>query len=233
MARLASRVVNAARDRHPAFDRQRSPDGPVYRFLADYCQEAQGKIMQIDPSYGDIEQTIVFELPLLDFDAGMALGAVRVITDIVLVNKATEPKRITTPITLIPREQRFSKNPPTAAAWQEGGNLYLRAPAETYTNYGSVEVQVIQHMTDEDVDALLLTPNATLPLPDAASGMVVAALALYMARRGCSDPNVPAIDVAGFERDAAASASAFYEAVAQRNVSRTFVTLDVANYGYY
>lgn len=226
MARLVSGIITAARDQHAAFDVQRNPDPLLIRFLANYVQEVQGKIMAIDPSYGSVEQTIVFELPLADFDAGMNLGAGRIITDIVLVNKATEPKRITVPISLIPREQRFTYNAPYAAAWQEGDNLYLRAPAENYTNYGSVEVQVVQNFAEQDV-AGLMNRNAVLPLPDAAAAMVVDALALFMARRGHVDAMLPPIDYAAFVAAADKSAGAFYMAIAQRNVGRVYVTQDV------
>lgn len=226
MARLVSGVIEAARDRHAAFDPQRTPPGPLYRFLGDFCQEVQGRIAEIDPTYGGIEQTIVFSLPLEDFDAGMALGPGRLVTDVVAVNPDTEPKRRTVPVRLIDREQRFAVNGPIAASWQEGENLYLRAPAEMWVAYGSVEVQVVQNITDDDLRGLM-SPVALLPLPDAAARMTADALALFMARRGCTDPNVPALDVAGFERDAAKSEDAFFDAVRQRNVGRQFFTADV------
>ncbi len=226
MARLVSGVIQTARDYHPAFDEQRNPKGGLYRYLANYCQEVQGKIMAIDPTYGGVEQTMVFSLPLLDFENGMALGPGRLASDVVLVNKDTEPKRKTTPITLIPREHRFTANAPYAAAWQEGENLYLRAPEENYTNYGSVEVQVVQNFTDDDV-ASLQNRAAIVPLPDAAASMVTDALALFMARRGHTDPNLPPINLADFIARAAASESAFYDAVTQRLTGRVYVTQDV------
>lgn len=226
MARLVSGVIQSARDYHPAFDEQRNPKGGLYRYLANFCQEVQGKIMAIDPTYGGIEQTIVFSLPLLDFENGMALGPGRVVNDVILVNKDTEPKRKTTPITLIDRSQRFTVNMPYAVAWQEGENLYLRGPEENYTNYGSVEVQVVQNFTDDDILALQ-NRAAVLPLPDAAASMVTDALALFMARRGHNDPNIPPIDLPDFIRRYQDSAAAFYDAVAQRLVGRTYITSDV------
>lgn len=226
MTRLVSGVLNAARDRHAAFDAQRNPDPVLLRYLGNFCQEVQGKIMAIDPSYGGIEQTIVFELPLADFDAGMAIGAGRIITDIIAVNKSTEPQRRTWAIPLIAREQRFAKNGPWMAAWQEGENLYLRAPAEGWTNYGSIEVQVVQNFSDDDL-ATLMRRDSVLPLPDAAAGMVADALALFMATRGHTDPALPPIDVGVFAATARASAEAFYDAVRERNVGRMFITQDV------
>lgn len=226
MSRLVSGVITAARDYHPAFDRQRNPDGGLYRFLANYCQEAQGKIMAIDPTYGGVEQTIVYSLPLLDFDAGMALGPGRIVNDVVVVNKDTEPKRITHPIPLISREQRYARNVPYPAAWQEGENLYISAPEEKWLPYGSIEVQVVQNFTDDDVTALQ-NRAAIVPLPDAAASMVTDALALFMARRGHVDPQLPPIDVADFIERADRSERAFYDSVRQRDVGRMFITQDV------
>lgn len=226
MSRLVSGVITAARDRHKAFDRQRTPNGLLYRFLADYCQELAGKVMAIDPTYGGIEETIVFQLPLADFDAGLALGPGRIVTDIVAVEPVGTSGRQMIPVPLIDRGQRFAWNGPAIAAWQEGLNLYLRAPADRWKLYGSIEVQVVQNFTDADV-ASLQSPAAILPLPDAASKSVTDALAYFMARRGHNDANLPPIDVDRFERDAEKSERAFLDAVRQRNVGRTYFTADV------
>jgi hypothetical protein len=229
MARLVSKIVESARDRHPAFDRQRMPNGVVYRFLADYCQEVQGKIMAIDPTYGGVEQTIVFALPLGDFDAGLELGPGRVVNDIVAVTPDTVTPTQMIPVPLLDRQQRFARNGPTRAAWQEGEVLYLRAPDTLWSSFGSIEVQVVANFTDDDVESLQL-PNAVLPLPDAAARMVADALALYMARRGASDPTLPAIDPRIFAAAATESEGAFYDGIRQRHVGRTFLTADVASH---
>ncbi len=226
MSRLVSGVITSARDRHKAFDRQRTPNGLLYRFLADYCQEVAGKVMQIDPTYGGIEETIVYSLPLDDFDAGMALGPGRIVTDIVVIEPVGTNGRQMVKVPLIHREQRFAPNRPARAAWQEGLNLYLSAPDTRWDSYGSVEVQVVQNFTDANV-AELQSPAAILPLPDAAAKMVADALAYFMARRGHSDPQLPPLDVDRFERDLEKSEAAFYNAVIQRNVGRTFFTADV------
>lgn len=229
MSRLVSTLIDAARDQHAAFDRQRTPNGPLYRFLANYCQEVQGKIMAIDPTYGSIEQTIVFSLPLDDFDSGLAIGPGRLVSDIVAVTPESLDAAPTTrsmPVPLLDRQQRFARNGPRLAAWLEGETLYLRAPSTLWTDFGTIEVQVVQNFIDADVTALQ-AGNAVLPLPDASAGMVVAALALFMARRGHADAIVPPIDVSLFAASAAQSAEAFYDSVRQRHVGRTFFTADV------
>lgn len=227
MSRLVSGVIASARDRHAAFDRQRTPNGLLYRFLVDYCQEVVGRVMALDPTYGGIEETIVYALPLADFDNGMALGPGRIVNDIVAV-QAIDTRREFIKIPLIDRAQRFAVNGPAMAAWQEGINLYLRAPDTRWTAYSSIEVQVVQNFTDADV-ASLQSPAAILPLPDAASKMVADALAYFMARRGHADPKLPPIDTDRYERDLEKSEAAFYQAIVQRNVGRVFFTADVMN----
>lgn len=226
MSRLVSGVITSARDRHKAFDPQRTPNGLLYRFLADYCQEVAGRVLAIDPSYGGMEETIVFSLPLDDFDAGLNLGPGRIVNDIVAVEPVGTAGRQMIPVAHIHRSQRFAANGPSMAAWQEGTILYLRAPAERWQSYGSIEVQVVQHFTDADV-ASLQSPAAILPVPDAAAKMVADALAYFMARRGHNDANLPPIDVSAFRADLERSEEHFYRAVAQRNVGRTYFTADV------
>lgn len=229
MSRLVSGVIASARDRHAAFDRQRTPDGVLYRFLVDYCQEVAGKVMELDPTYGGIEETIVYQLPLLDFDNGMALGPGRIVSDVVAVEPVGTNGRQMISVPLIDRAQRFAVNGPRLAAWQEGLSLFLRAPDTNWSSYGSIEVQVVQNFTDADVKSLQ-DKAAILPLPDAASKMVADALAFFMARRGHADPKLPPLDVARFENELTKSETAFYRAIAQRNAGRVHFTADVMHY---
>jgi hypothetical protein len=183
--------------------------------------------MQLDPSYGGIEETIVYTVPLADFDGGMALGPGRIVNDIVAVHTTdgTPARREFTKIPLIDRTQRFAPNGPARAAWIEGTTLYLRAPDTRWTDFETIEVQVVQNFTDADVTSLQ-SPAAILPLPDAASKMVADALAYFMARRGHNDPNLPPLDVARFKDDLRESEEAFYRAVMQRHAGKTFFTAD-------
>lgn len=223
MTRLVSRVISASRDRHAAFDPKRFPNGMLYRFLADYCQEAQGRIMSIDPTY-NIEITLGYTLPLVDFDAGMALGPGRIVTEVTLLDKVTPVPNIM-PVKLISREQRFARNGPSVAAWQEADVLYLRGPERAYKDIGQVQVQVVEALSDADVDALQL-PNAVIPLPDASSLMVTEALANFMARRGHIDPKLPPIDASSFAAALGNAEEKFYRSVADRQIGRAFFTAD-------
>lgn len=197
----------------------------LYRFLADYCQEAQGRIMDIDPTY-NIEITLGFTLPLSDFAAGMAVGAGRIVTEVSALDRRTVPGPNVFQVELISRDQRFARNGPPIAAWQERDVLYLRGPATQWKNIGTVQVQVVESLTDADVTALQAR-NAVVPLPDAASLMVTEAVALFMARRGHIDPKIPPIDVGGFVAALTGAEDKFYKSVANRQVGRSFFTADV------
>lgn len=224
MTRLVSGVISTARDRHAAFDPKRFPNGMLYRFLADYCQEAQGKIMSIDPTY-NIEITLGFTLPLTDFDAGLALGPGRIVTEVTALDARTVPGPRVSPVALISRDQRFARNGPPVAAWQESEVLYLRGPEIQWRDIVQVQVQVVESFSDADVTALQ-TRNAVLPLPNAAALMVIEALAHFMARRGHIDPKLPPIVLGDFVQAKVGAEESFYRSVADRQVGRAFFTAD-------
>jgi hypothetical protein len=226
MTRLVSGVITAARDEHPRFDERTAPPGPVYRRLATYCQELSTKLAALDPTIAGVEVTLTFDLPLADFDAGMALGAHRVVTEVSIVDSPDRNPQHSYPIDLISRDQRFAPNGPVAAAWQEGNILYLRGPDTRWRDYngGTVQVQVIEAMGD-DAAAALQSPTAVLPLPDDAAPAVIANLALFMAIRAAAEGAT--IDVASYERRAREAEGIFLEGVLDRPGARTFFTQDV------
>jgi len=228
MTRLVSKIVTAARDRHAAFDHKHFPDAMLYRFLADYAQEAQGKIVAIDPTYGVIEITLGYSLPLTDFEAGLYVGPGRLVNEVVALDKKTPVPNII-PIDLISRDQRFHRNGPRSAAWQEGEVVYLRGPESRFSDIGSIQIQVIEAFGDADVLAMQ-QPGAFMPLPDASALMVTEALAHFMARRGTVMKDVPPIDVSEFARARADAEQRFYDSVADRQIGRAFFTADVMDY---
>lgn len=219
MARLVTGVIDAARDYHPSFDPKRQPSGPLYRMLATFCAEMQAQIMAIDSATNGFEVTLSYALPLGNHDAGLALGANRLVTDIVAVDPSTATTPGTTPIPLILREQRHARNAPRLFAWQEGERLYLRGPASHWNawNNGSIQVRVVQAFGDVQVDALQ-DRDAVLPLPESCADAAAAYLAFRMGFR--SDPP---LDFGGVYRDAKAAALL---AVAQRLVGTTVFTQD-------
>lgn len=203
MSRLVTGVIDEARDRSTAFDPKSQPPGPVYRFLAAYCQELQGKILTIDPAYSGFETTLTYQLPLADHDAGLALGPNRLVSEIIYADPSSVAEPGTLPITLISRDQRHAPNVPHRFAWQEGDILYLRGPASRWTGLvGTIQVRVTQPFADATITALQ-APLAVLPLPDTCALAAVEAVAAFMGRRAD-----PPMDLSGVAATAEANALA-------------------------
>lgn len=69
---LASAVVNAARDVHPAFDKQSTPDAPALRRVARYQQGILAAIAETKLDRVRVGQEITF--PLVSFENGVILN---------------------------------------------------------------------------------------------------------------------------------------------------------------
>lgn len=220
MSRLVSGVIEEARDGHSSFTPAAHPPGVLYRRLASFCNRVQGRILALSPGHSGIEQTVTFQMPLDDFDAGLNIGPNRIVTDIQLVDPQDIATPRTYPIELISRDQRFAVNGPTAAAWQEGDIVYLRGPGTRWSRFvGTVQVQVIIPFGDTEATALQ-APGALLPLPDSFGG--VAALDLQAAMALRSSPPLP-----GFAELAAATEAAALQDFATRLTAVSFFTADV------
>jgi hypothetical protein len=221
MARLISRIIEAARDRHPSFTPTAHPPGVLMRRLANWIDAIQGRLAQLDPGLSGIELTLSYALPLANFDDGLSLGGNRAVTEVTLVDPPTVQHPGSRHIQLISRDQRFFWNHPTLAAWQEGNILYLRGPATSWANVtGTIQVQVIAPFGDVEAD-LLLAPTAVLPLPDAFASAASAALAHLMAMR--STPVLTGLD----QELAQAESRAFDDYLSKVVAGRSFVTGDV------
>lgn len=221
MSRLASGIIEAARDRSSAFGYSAQPPGPIYRYLADYCGKLQGKMAQIDPSLTTYEVVQSYLLPIDPFDDGLALGDHRRITSITVVDPVTRNPRRTMPVPLLHRDQRFARNTPGGYAWQEGANLYLSGPSSKWRDYneGTVEITVIAPFGDVEV-AALQAPTATLPLPDEAALAAIEMVAAFMARR------TPGMDSSKQEAVAMEAQEEFLKDFASRGVGIEFFTID-------
>lgn len=188
----AGDVLLAARDRHPAFDRHRTPDAVALRFLSDYARELHGKVAAIDESLL-AEEGVTATLPLADHEAGIPLPANRYLAGVTgrMQGWSVDEPR-TFPIVCIPWARRFDRDVPRGAAWEHGDVLYLRSPASLWRSVDQVAVSLVpipQPLTDL---------NSALALPETARRACVEHTALAMARRGHTDPALPVIDVAGF-----------------------------------
>jgi hypothetical protein len=213
---LAGDVIDEARDRHPAFDKNRNPQKVVRRELSRYVARLQGKIDLIDESALSVEQ--LYAMPLTVFASGIALAANRGVREVVAVG--TDGKRY--PLDLIPVGQRNDRTTRVASVWIVNNVLYLNGIAATWNGVASIAVaytpQAGQVVTDLDV----------LGVPDNARSACVEALALFMARRGQTDKDgdIPPLVIQDFIEAAGKAEKEFLEEVGDSLSSQTFRVRD-------
>lgn len=220
MTLLAGDVIDAARDRHVAFDREWAPQGMMLRFLSQYVRRLHSLIAEIDEDVLRVETNTV--LPLADFAAGIALPANRTIVGIVAQETGTNNPR-TIDIALVPANLRNDRNTPAAAAFQIGNKVYLRGKASDWTRYGSVAISTVPVIAGvvKSSDVIDLWTDPLEALADA--------VALAVARRGPRE-GAPPITLGSFEKAAASSETAFLDEIRNRLTGRSYQTRDVMHY---
>lgn len=216
---MAAQAIERARDRHPAFDRQRCPDALALRALSDYVATLHGKIIAIDESAIALEQ--VTPLPLADFAAGIALPAHRYLHDV----SATAADGTPWPVDVIPYATRFDHQRGVGRyAWVIGGVLYLRGTADAWAVFTEARVRYVP------VPAELTALADALPLPDLALGSCAAHLAYTFACRGHMDPALPEIVLPSFADKAAQTEADYLADVANRRTATVIRTRDTRGY---
>lgn len=218
MTLLAGNVIDAARDRHAAFDRQRHPNKMLLRFLSRYARQLHGKLVALDPDAVRVETTA--NLPLADFDAGIALPANTVYVAEVAASYPAPSTLPPLPIDLIQSDERDAWNRPRAVAWQVGDKLYLGGTADAWTAFGQIAISSVQ------LPVALVALTDAIALPDAAESACVEAVAEFMAKREAQEGN-DKIALAVFGEDAAKAEGAYLAVVMNNVAGRTFYTKDV------
>lgn len=220
MPLLAGSVIDAARDRHVAFSRERAPQGVCLRFLSQAVRHLLGRVAEIDEDLLRVEMNVV--LPLADFAAGIALPANRSVVAVTVEETGVNPRSFDIPI--VPAALRNDVNTPLAAAWQIGNSLYLRGKANDWTSFGSIAVSTIP------VPAEITKSTDELPVEDTAERALADAVALELAGRMVGVEGVPPINLAAFAAKAAASEDRYLDDVRNRTHSRVVQTRDVMHY---
>ncbi len=177
MPTTAATVIDAARDKHSAFDKEHHPNKGALRHLSQFVKRAHGQLTQMDPSLVTVNVTTT--LPLVDHGAGIALPTgTRMVEEIIATYSATNAQpRDPYRVRLIDFVQRFAPNAPRGAAWQQGQVLYLRSPASIWQSFASVTVTLATMPTD------LAELGDTLALPDTAQEWCIEEVAYYFAKR--------------------------------------------------
>lgn len=217
---VAREVIDAARDRHPAFDRNRNPDKLVLRFLSSYATELHGKVVKLNETALLTELSVA--LPLADHEAGIPLPPHRYVAEIVArLNSSTTDDPQVMPVALIPWAHRFDRNRPIWAGWVVKGTLYLRSPASRWQTMNEIAVSLVP------TPILSQTLDDPVALPDEAGRALIEHTAAFMARRGHSNPALPAIDLSACVLAATSAEEAYLADVANGVTSVNFQTRDV------
>jgi hypothetical protein len=222
MALLAGNVIDAARDRHTAFDRKTHPNKMLLRFLSSYVKQLHGKVLALDEDDVRIETT--FDLPMADFSAGITLPAnVRYVAEASVTYPAPSTDS-PVPLDIIQSSERNARNAPANGAWVVNGRLYLAGTAQRWTHFNKLAVSFVLLPPD------LVDLDDTLAIPDAAELACVENVALFLARREAQESDGDGkIALSPFVA-AATDAERQYLDDVKNNVSgRTFYTLDVYN----
>lgn len=216
----AGEVIESARDRHPAFARNRNPDAVVLRYVSDYARALHGKVAAIDEA-ALVTDGVTTPLPLDDHDAGIPLLPNRYVAGVAARLRSTPDHACTLPVTLVPWANRLDHTNPSASAWVHGSVLSLRPPATRWRLVAEVIVSLVP------VPVTLTSLADPLPLPDTASLALVEQTAFFMARRGHTNPALPGIDIAVFAAAASSAEAAYLADVANRLTVEPIQTRDV------
>lgn len=171
MAFTVADVIENARDQHPAFDPERTPDTVLMRELNRYARTLLFLLLERDSSHYTTETNV--PLPLADHDAGITLPAH------VLFQGATlncSNLDATTELKIIPFRKRHEPGVPYPG-YIHGGTLYLVGNAEDFSQFDSLDYWLVP-----DPTALTLLTQ-TIELPDDAQEALAHRLCFFMARR--------------------------------------------------
>jgi hypothetical protein len=220
MALLASAIIDAARDRHPAFDRGQTPDPSALRFLSAYARELHGRVAKVNE--GALGLVHEQPLPLADFAAGIALPAHRALLEVEAVmvgDSAENPQR--KQLDVVHLTQRNDRQTSIAAAWTLAGVLFLRPPAALWSDASKIRTTYVA------VPIPLASLGAALALPDTAEEACTASVARFMAGRGAARDGVPPIDFLRFDRDQQRAEELYLADAANSLAGTVFYTRDV------
>lgn len=169
---LASAAINHARDRHPGFTREQTPDGPAVRYLSEYVRQLHSRTLEVNPDA--IVAPHPIPLPLAVFADGSVLpdhhyvhgGDVHIDEDDSSV-----------PLHIIPWELRRQRMP-WPAVTIHGGTLYQLGWEELWEPFSRIVLRLAAAAAAE-----LSALADTVELPASAFPCCTAALAGFMAGR--------------------------------------------------
>lgn len=193
MTLVVRTVLEHARDFHPAFAPERSPDAVGRRALARYQQAfvrrviGAGRAQALVPSSHDVA------LPLADFAAGDPLPAGLLhVSAVTAIPVGAVDAADADPVELTPLARRYAPGR-FPAVLLDGDTLRLLGSEQDWTDYATVRLRCI--LVPDD----LPTNDATLAVPDDALDACAGAVASFWAMRlqGLAGLNVNAAEIDG------------------------------------
>lgn len=184
MSFTASDVVNAARDRHPAFDPKTAPDAVAWRFLQQFARTLASEVVQRKPE-ALVRTALVTTLPLAAFGAGITIPTRLIVDDVSVLRSGGVSPTDDAPVRLVHPGQRFTTRAPLFA-YLVGDTVQLGGVDTDWMPYTSVTVRYVPVPTVTD-------GSTALPFDDDAMTPCVLALADFLGQRrqGMSDAPPP------------------------------------------
>lgn len=179
MAFPASDVIRVARDKHPGFTEQSTPNPVLLRELTEFTRDVRGLVVKYDVDVLATTETIA--LPLANFAAGHTLAAEPAV---VQGGDVTFPDGVTADFDLIDWKDRHQVIP-RWSGWLRGQTLYL-AGREAWWN-GLTNIVLVY----VPVQPALTAVADSILLPDRARPVIIWRLARFMAGRVPNDSSVP------------------------------------------
>jgi hypothetical protein len=216
----AEQVIDAARDEHPAFSPQRFPPATLLRQLERYHKRLAGKLSNVNSSVLAVE--LVIDLLTFDFVNGLAFPA----NLYVLPDGEVEPQNEIDPgdrakFVLIGQNVRLGTRP-VLSGWFIQNQFYLNGDARNWAGF----LRLHMHYTAEPVGPVALADNFD-PMPDEVEDVLVARLAMHMAKRGHIDASIPPIDKPVYLAEFADAEQRFLEQQGEKKKARLIKTQDV------
>lgn len=210
MALEVADLIEAAKDLHPSFARERQPVKPIYRFLTGWHRRAVQLVSDVNADL--VLQTHAVSLPLTDFDAGYS-G----FPDHLLIDHGGEVGlggTATARFNLIDYSARLG-SVPRWSGYFYNDTLYLTGEESWWTRAESIEIPYVPMPADITVGA------DELLLPDDAYSWAVAAIGMHMARR--SDE----VDAQEYRADERIERSDYLDAAGARGRAKVVQTREV------
>lgn len=164
-------AIRSARDQHPVFEPERTPDMVLIREMNRYVRQLLFRIHERDSSRTTTSVTV--PLPLADFEAGVALP------DYIIFQGATlqcSELSAETQLRIIPFRKRHEPGVPYPGFIHDGV-LYLIGNEEDWSQFDSFTYWYVPEPAE------LATYTDVLPVPEAAFPVIVDRLCFFMTRR--------------------------------------------------